>query len=256
MARNDKPKASTAICGFDADNVVIRGKNLVDELIGRYSFTQLMLLQALGEEPDEKRLRIVDAVMVAIMEHGLVPSAIATRLTYYGAPESYQGAIAAGLLGVGQRYAGTASECGAILERIVAAPAAERESVALAEVEAHRAERRPVPGFGHPIHREQDRRVDRLLEFAGEVGVDGDYIEAMQLLEKSLQAATGKQLVTNISAAIAAVLGEAGIPASLMRGIVLTARCAGLVGHLHEEMSRPAAHDLWVGAQSSVDYEP
>jgi citrate synthase len=256
MTTNEKPGATTAICGFDADNVVIRGRNLVDELIGRYSFTQLMLLQALGEEPDDKRLRIVDAVMVAIMEHGLVPSAIATRLTYYGAPESYQGAIAAGLLGVGQRYAGTASECGTIIERIVAAPAAERQSVAVAEVEAHRAQRRPVPGFGHPIHRDEDRRVDRLLDFAEEVGVEGDHIAAMQLLEKSLQEVTGKKLVTNISAAIAAVLGEAGVPAPLMRGIVLTARCAGLVGHLHEEMNRPAAHELWVGAQERVDYEP
>lgn len=255
MAKENERRATTAICGYDSDNVVIRGRNLVDDLIGHVSFTELMLLQALGEPPDEQRLRIVDAVMVAIMEHGLVPSAIATRLTYYGAPESYQGAIAAGLLGVGQRYAGTASECGAILERIVAARAADRQSVAIAEVEAHRADRRPVPGFGHPIHREQDRRVDRLLEFASEVGVDGEHIEAMKLLENSLQEVTGRQLVTNISAAIAAVLGEAGIPASLMRGIVLTARCAGLVGHLHEEMNQPAAHELWVGAQERVDYE-
>ncbi len=244
--------ATTEICTFDADNILIRGKNLVDELIGQYSFTELFLLQALGSEPTELQSRIVDAVMVTIMEHGLVPSAIATRLTHYGAPESFQGAVAAGLLGVGDRYAGTAGECGAILERIVAAPEAERSATALAEVRAYRETRRPVPGFGHPIHHEQDRRVPRLVGFAEQAGAVGEHIAAMHHLESALAEVLGRRLVTNISAAIAAVLGEAGVPASLMRGIVLTARCAGLVGHLFEEMSNPAGHDLWVGAQKGV----
>ena len=255
MSSNDKPQGTTSICGYDADNILIRNKNLVDDLIGKYSFTQLMLLQTLGQEPSDAQRRIVDAVMVTIMEHGLVPSAIVTRLTHYGAPESFQGAVVAGLLGVGQRYAGTASECGAILERIAAAPDDQREATAIEEIKACREQRKPVPGFGHPIHKDEDRRVDRLIEVAVEIGVDGNVIAAMKQLEASLQQVTGKKLVTNISAAIAAVLGEAGIPAPLMRGIVLTARCAGLVGHLYEEMNNPAAHDLWVSAQAGVDYE-
>ena len=255
MNSNDKPQATTSICGFDADNILIRRKNLVDEVIGKYSFTQLLLLQAMGKEPSQAQRRIVDAVMVTIMEHGLVPSAIVTRLTHYGAPESFQGAVVAGLLGVGQRYAGTASECGAILERIVAAPDEQRTATAIEEINACREQRRPVPGFGHPIHKQEDRRVNRLIEVAIEIGVDGNVIDAMKVLESSLQQVTGKKLVTNISAAIAAVLGEAGIPAPLMRGIVLTARCAGLVGHLYEEMNNPVAHDLWVSAQAGVDYQ-
>lgn len=256
MSSNDERRATTSICGFDADNILIRKKNLVDDLIGKYSFTELMLLQALGKEPTDAQQHIVDAVLVTIMEHGLVPSAVATRLTYYGAPESFQGAVVAGLLGVGQRFAGTASECGEILERIVAVPPDDRSATAVAEVNACREKRKPVPGFGHPIHREEDRRVDKLIEVARGAGVDGQFIAAMELLESSLQEATGKQLVTNISAAIAAVLGEAGIPAPLMRGIVLTARCAGLVGHLYEEMHNPAGHDLWMSGQSGVDYQP
>lgn len=247
------PRARTAICAFDADNILIRGKNLVDDLIGQYSFTELFLLQALGMEPTERQCRIVDAVMVTIMEHGLVPSAVATRLTHYGAPESFQGAVAAGLLGVGDRYAGTAGECGAILERIVAAPDADRRDKALEEVRAYRKIRRPVPGFGHPIHHERDRRVERLIAVAEQAGADGDFIAAMWLLEEALLEVLEKKLVTNISAAIAAVLAEAGVPSSLMRGIVLTARCAGLVGHLHEEMNNPAGHALWTAAQEGVE---
>lgn len=245
--------ARTGICAFDADNVLIRGKNLVDELIGKVSFTELLFLQALGVMPTPTQSRIVDAVMVTIMEHGLVPSAVATRLTHYGAPESFQGAVAAGLLGVGDRYAGTAGECGAVLERIVAAPDAERREKALAEVHAYREISRPLPGFGHPIHQELDRRVDRLIEVSEQAGAEGEFIAAMRLLESALNEVLGKRLVTNISAAIAAVLGEAGVPSTLMRGIVLTARCAGLVGHLHEEMHDPAGHALWTGAQANVE---
>ncbi len=254
--KSGKKMATTAICSFDADNVLIRGKNLVDELIGKYSFTELILLQGLGKAPTETQSRIVDAVLVTIMEHGLVPSAIATRLTWHGAPESFQGAIAAGLLGVGDRYAGTASECGGILERIVATPESARKDKAIDEVRGYREGGRPVPGFGHPIHQEKDRRVDRLVEVAKDAGAGGKFIAAMRLLEAAANEVLGKKLVLNVSMAIAAVLAEAGVPSSMMRGIVLTARCAGLVGHLHEEMMNPAGHALWLAAQDGVDSDP
>ena len=133
-------------------------------------------------------------------------------------------------------------------------PGAERQEKALSEVRAYREIRRPVPGFGHPIHHDNDPRVARLVEVAEAAGADGEYIAAMRQLESSLQDVLGKPLVMNISAAIAAVLGEAGVPSKLMRGVVLTARCAGLVGHLFEEMNNPAAHEMWVAAQSAVDY--
>ena len=256
MGITDKRRATTSICGFDADSIKVRGRDLVDDLIGRVPFTEYLYLQATGRSPSPAEAAVVDAVMVTIMEHGLVPSAIVTRLTHYGAPESFQGAVAAGLLGVGDRYAGTAGECGAILERIVAANPEHRHETALAEVRRYREVKRPVPGFGHPIHTAHDPRVPRLVEVARDTGTGGEFIDAMNMLEKALREVTGKELVTNISAAIAAVLGEAGIPSSLMRGIVLTARCAGLVGHLHEEISNPAAHAMWEGAQDSVDYEP
>ena len=247
-------RGSTAICGYDADAINIRGQDLVNDLIGKVSFTEAWLLQALGKPPTALQLHIVDAVLVTIMEHGLVPSAIVTRMTAYGAPESFQGAIAAGLLGVGDRYAGTASECGAVLERIVTAN--DREAQALAEVRHYRQIRRPLPGFGHPIHRDGDPRVERLLTVCKDAGVAGDYIDAMYQIEKALAAELGKELVTNISAAMGAAMAEAGIPSAMMRGVVLTARCAGLVGHLIEELANPAAPAMWDGATAVVDYTP
>lgn len=247
-------RGNTSICGYDADNILIRGRNLVTDIMGHMSFTELLLLQALGKPPTPLQVRIVDAVLVTIMEHGLVPSAVVTRLTHYGAPESFQGAVAAGLLGVGDRYAGTASECGAVLERIVAA--ADQHTQAVEEVRHYRSIRRPVPGFGHPIHQALDPRVERLLEIVRDAGAEGTYMDAMTLLQDTLRAELGKPLVTNISAAMGAVMAEAGIPSAMMRGVVLTARCAGLVGHLFEEMGDPAAPALWDGAQHAVDYQP
>ena len=254
MSALDSNQATTAICGYDADNISIRGRNLVQDLIGKKTFTEALLLQALGTEPSELQVRVVDAVLVTIMEHGLVPSAIVTRLTHYGAPESFQGAIAAGLLGVGDRYAGTASECGEILERIVAA--GDPADQALTEVRAYRERKRPLPGFGHPIHHSLDPRVERLLAVCADAGAPGHYMAAMKQLESTLNRELGKNLVTNISAAIGAELAEAGIPSKMMRGIVLTARCAGLVGHLFEEMNNPIAPAMWEGAQEVIAYEP
>lgn len=251
----NKSAKKTSICGYDADNIVVRDKDLVNELIGQLNFTEMLLYQMLGQMPSAAQVAIVDAVMVTIMEHGLIPSAITARMTLYGAPESLQGAVAAGLLGVGDRFAGTASETAKLLERVVAAPEPERETVARQLVKELRQQKQPVPGFGHPVHKQADPRVARLLEVAQSTNTNGEYIHAMYLIETALEQELGKKLPTNISAAIAAVLCEAGVPAKIMRGIVLTARCAGLVGHLLEEMDFPAADAMWDAVQAAVPFE-
>ncbi|HTT01703.1 MAG TPA: citryl-CoA lyase [Steroidobacteraceae bacterium] len=251
-----KTVTRTALCGATADYIEVRGRDLVSELIGKLSFTEMFLFHLTGKKPGALQVAVVDAVLVAIMEHGLVPSAIAARLTLLGAPESYQGAIAAGLLGVGDRFAGTASQCAALLDRIVAAPAPEREALARGIVETYRRERRPLPGFGHPTHRSGDPRVPRLLEIARAHGAPGRYIEALRQLETALSQVLGHSLPTNVSSAIAVVLREAELPAEVTRGIVLTARCAGLVGHLLEEMHEPAAEAMWQAVERAVPYRP
>lgn len=245
--------AVTELCGVSADRIEVRGRDL-NELIGTLSFTEMFLLHLLGRPGSPLQLAVTDAVMVAIMEHGLVPSAVVARLTLLGAPESYQGAVAAGLLGVGDRFAGTASQCALVLDPIALAPEAERAERARATVEAFRRERKALPGFGHPIHRPADPRVARLLAVARAAGAPGRYILALGALESAVTAVLGRALPTNVSAAIAVVLREAELPAEVIRGVVLTARCAGLVGHLHEEQQRPAADDMWEAAERAVPY--
>lgn len=247
---------STRICAYDADHIMVRGKDLVKDLIGKLSFTELLLLHLSGTPPNSAQRAMVDAVMVTIMEHGLVPSAVVARLTHYGAPESLQGAVAAGLLGVGDRFAGTASETAALLDSVARAPEAQRAALADELVQALRERGQPVPGFGHPIHRGGDPRVARLLDVAREARCSGAYLAALALLESAVARISGKALVTNVSAAIAAVLLEAGVDARAIRGIVLTARCAGLVGHLLEEMDRPVAETMWRAVEREIRYDP
>jgi citrate synthase len=252
---SDKNKTTTKLCGYDQDNIMVRDKDLVNDLMGKVSFTEMLLLNLLGEIPSPVQTKIIDAVLVTIMEHGLIPSAIASRMTLFGAPESIQGAVAAGLLGVGDRFAGTASECADLLDQIVAATEDEKKNVAKSLVHTLREQKKPVPGFGHPIHKQLDPRVKRLIDITEQAGAKGEHIKAMYLLETCLEENLGKKLPTNISAAIAAALGEAGIPGKIMRGIVLTARCGGLVGHLLEEMEDPSAGVMWNAIEEVVTFE-
>jgi citrate synthase len=246
---------STRIAGYDADQITVRGKDLVRELMGKVSFSEMMLLQLTGRAPSRKQATILDAVLVTIMEHGLVPSAIVTRLTYYGAPESVQGAIAAGLLGVGDRFAGTASECAAVLEPLAAASRIKRASLARKLVKDYRERGRPIPGFGHTVHRTVDPRVTRLLHIVKAAGAKGEYLRALSALEGAVHKVIGKNLVTNVSAAIAVALAEAGVPAKAVRGVVLTARCAGLAGHVYEEAQSPVGAAMWKAVTDAVGYE-
>jgi len=252
---NDKSRKATRIAGYDADQITIRGKDLVRELMGKVSFSEMMLLQMTGRAPSRRQATILDAVLVTIMEHGLVPSAIVTRLTYYGAPESIQGAIAAGLLGVGDRFAGTASECAQVLEPLASASRLKRASLARKLVKEYRERGRPIPGFGHTVHRTVDPRVTRLLQIVKAAGAKGEYLRALAALEGAVHKVIGKNLVTNVSAAIAVALAEAGVPAKGVRGVVLTARCAGLAGHVYEESQSPVGAAMWKAVTDAVGYE-
>lgn len=251
---NSPSKPVTRLCYADPDRILVRGRDLCTELVGRMSFTQMMLFHLTGVSPSPQQVAIVDAVLITIMEHGLTPSAISARLTYLGAPETLQGAVAAGILGVGSRFAGTSGDCVALLQEIVNAPEDRRKTVAQAIVKRFREEKRQLPGYGHPVHKTADPRVARLVEIAREEGVAGRYVDAMYFLGETLNEMTGRNLVINASAAMGAVMAEVGIPLAVMRGLVIVSRAAGLVGHLFEEMQDPAATRIWSLAEEGIPY--
>jgi citrate synthase len=245
---------TTSLCTSTADDVFIRDKSLVNELIGRLSFTEMAFFLIQGREPSGAERAVVDACLVTLMEHGLTPSAISARLTYSSAPESMQGAVAAGLLGVGSVFAGTVEGCALLLDTIVSAGdpfevAAERV------VREHRAARRPLPGFGHPLHKPDDPRAARLLELFSELGIAGAHTRALHALGAAVDLVHGKHVTINATGAIAAGLADCGVPARIMRGFALISRCAGLVAHLCEEQEQPAMRALWEAGERAVLYD-
>ena len=210
----------------------------------------MILFQMLGRVPSIGEVVCIDACLVALMEHGLTPSAIAARLVYSSAPEAMQGAVAAGLLGVGGRFVGTVEGCAALVARIAAAPDAKRECLAIV-AEA----RGPLPGFGHDVHKPDDPRTPKLFAIARAQGVAGKHVAALEELGAALDAAKGRHITINATGAVAAVLADVGIPPEIMRGFALITRCAGLVGHIHEEQHAPAMRAIWSAAEEVVPYD-
>jgi citrate synthase len=244
---------TTAIATSTADDVFIRGKSLCQELIGHLSFTEMIYFQVLGRLPTAGQTRAVDACLVTLVEHGLTPSALATRLVYTSAPEAMQSAVAAGLLAVGSLFVGTTEGCGRLLQRIAGAVDMDAEARLVAG--EHRQARAAVPGFGHPVHRPDDPRSPRLLALARDAGVAGRHVAAVEALGRAVDEVNGRHITLNATGAVAALLGDCGVPSDILRGFALIARCAGLVGHVREEQERPAMLAIWQAAERAVPYD-
>ena len=244
---------TTKISHHTTDAIYVRGESLVDDLIGKLTFTEMMYFQMLGNKPTPAQAKILDAVLVTLMEHGITPSVIATRMIYDSCPEAVQAAVAAGLLAVGSTFIGTMEGCAKNLDEILKAPEGEAAR-AKAIAQRVRAAKQPIPGFGHPHHKPDDPRSPRLLAVAEEAGVPGNHIRALRLLAKEVDAAWGRHLTINATGAVAALLGEIGIPQEVMRGIAVVSRSAGLVGHIREEQLDPAARYMWDKLSEAVPY--
>jgi len=244
---------TTSLCTSTRDDVWIRGKSLCHELMGKVTFTELLYFQILGKMPSKPVVELVDACLVTLMEHGLTPSALTTRLVYSSAEEAMQSAVAAGLLCVGSRFVGTTEGAGALLERIVASGDVEGEARRVAT--EWKAEKKSLPGFGHPFHKPDDPRSIRLLALAHEKGVAGPHVAAVEALCRAVDATYGKHITLNATGAVAAVLGDCGVPRDILRGFAVIARAAGLVGHVREEQEKPAMRAIWEAGEKAVPYD-
>jgi len=247
---------SSAISASNADAIVVRGYDLCRELIGQITFTDHAWLLVTGSLPTPAQRRILDAALVAIAEHGLVPSVAASRMTLAAAPEAIQGAVAAGILGCGSVILGSAESAARFISGILTRESSRELSAAThsALTEAHKA-RQAIPGYGHPLHKRADPRVERLLAIAAEAGSAGRHVEVARLVEKLLPEVAGKPLVMNVSGAIAAVLLDAGFPLLAVKGIPILARTASLIAHLLEEQERPIGFILADAGASAIAYD-
>src|SRR6202171_6550449 len=148
-----------------ADRIVVRGHDLVAELIGKFSLGDIAFLELKGRLPTKQESIVFNAITVTLVEHGMTPSAIAARLTYFGSPESLQGAVAAGLLGMGDRFGGSAEAAARMLQEALqdAAPGADLRELAGTIVREHKASKKQIGGLGHPVHKEVDPRTPKLF---------------------------------------------------------------------------------------------
>jgi citrate synthase len=240
------------------DRIEVRGRDLTGDLMGRLSFTEYFHLLLTGREPTEEQRYFLDLLLVAIAEHGLMPTNVAARMTLAADPGSLQGAVAAGILGCGPVVLGTAEECARLLEAARQEVAAGRspETVAADVARGIRASGAKMPGFGHPLHRPLDPRAERILELADARGVSGPHVVLARAFRQGVADAWGKPLTMNVSLPIAAVLLDLGFPSSLVKAIPILARTAGLLAHLAEEQQEPIGFLLAGRAEEAIEYVP
>lgn len=249
--------SASAISSANEETILVRGRDLCKELIGHITFTDQVWLLVTGELPTAGQRRVLDAALVAIAEHGLVPSVQVSRMTLAAAPEALQGAVAAGLLGCGSVILGASEDAGRLLQEVVSRAEATNsiQSAATEVVREYKASQRHVPGYGHPLHKGYDPRARRLLEVGKEAGTAGRYTEAARAIDSVLPEISGKPLAMNVSAAIPAILLDAGYPLLALRGAPLLARTASLIAHLLEERSRPIGFVLSHAGASAIEYD-
>jgi citrate synthase len=239
------------------DRVEVRGRDLTGDLMGRLSFTEYFHLLLTGSEPTEDQRFFLDLLLVAIAEHGMMPTNVAARMTLAADPGSLQGAVAAGILGCGPVILGTSELCARLLEegraRVDAGEAPEHVGADLAR--DIRAKGGKLPGFGHPVHRPLDPRAERILELADARGVSGPNVALARALRDGAAEAWGRPLPMNVAMPIAAVMLDLGFPSAAVKAVPILARTAGLLAHLAEEQQQPIGFLMAAHAEEAISYE-
>mgnify|MGYP003136707119 CR=1 FL=1 len=258
MRIGKQDQAFTAIATSDADSITVRGYDLCNDLIGKIDFTDYFWLLVIGGKPTEAQRKMLDACLVAISEHGLVPSVQAARMTLAAGPDAWQGAMAAGLLGMGSVVAGSTEVSGQFLAQVMAkadADGTDLETAAIASLKELKAQRKKVPGLGHPQHSDGDPRANKLLAIADELGLTGRYIETLRVLAEHAPDIINRPLPINVSGAIPAVILDAGWPLEALKAVPLLARTAGLAAHLYEESLRSIGFIMSHQADIAISYD-
>jgi citrate synthase len=247
---SEGPGVVSHICQAYPDRVEVRGRDLTGDLMGRLTFTDYFYLLLTGQEPSDDERYFLDLLLVAIAEHGMMPTNVAARMTLAADPGSLHGAVAAGILGCGPVILGTSEDCAVLLERA-------HGGTPVREIAGEiRAARGKLPGFGHPVHKPLDPRAERILELADEKGVSGEYTALAREFRDAVHEAWGKPLTMNVAMPIAAVMLDLGFSSSTVKAVPILARTASILGHLAEERELPTGLALAWHAEEAVEYQP
>jgi citrate synthase len=227
--------------------IKVHGLDLCNEIVGVVDFGQMAFLEIFARLPNANEARMFNAMMVILVEHGITPSSLATRMTYCGAPEAVQASVAAGLLGLGSVFVGSLDNAAKMLQEALPEPAAPTDlaDLATATVDAYRSRREIIPGIGHPFHKPIDPRAPALFKVAKETGFSGRYVELMERIGSEAAKRYDRPLPVNVTGAMAAIASEFKLPWRMCRGLAVAARAVGLVGHIIEEMRQPMAEEIY-----------
>jgi citrate synthase len=257
------PRFPTSLGASDPDTITLLGRDLAADLMGKVGFGELALWLVTQRRPTPSQVRVFEAVLVALADHGFTPTAIAARLTYLSAPDSVQGALAAGLLGGGSRFLGVTEDAGRFLSGTLTAagqpfPADDKgwDALALAAVREARAAGKLIPGLGHPVHKVTDPRTPALIAIADEEGLRGPHLRLFEAIGRVHPRVLGRTLPLNGAGTCGAALADLGLPPDLLRGFALLARTAGLLGQLAEEQRRPVGMDVYLTVEHNTEYLP
>ena len=249
----------TSLGTSTADEIRLLGQDLTADLMGKVGFGELAFWLVALRRPTPSETRVFEAVLVALADHGFTPTAIAARLTYLSAPDSLQGALAAGLLGGGSRFLGVTEDCGAFLHEAlegqdVPVDDADWDALALSVVQKTKDAKRFIPGLGHPVHKVQDPRTPVLIGIAEEEGLHGPHLRLFEAIGRVHEQVLGRRLPLNGAGVCGAALADLGLPIELLRGFALLARAAGLLGQLAEEHRRPIGMDAYLTIDRNAVY--
>lgn len=253
---------ATALGASSLHRITLLGQDLADDVMGEVGFGELAFWLATQRRPSPGETRVFEAVLAALADHGFTPTAIVTRLTYLSAPDSVQGALAAGLLGGGSRFLGVTEDCGRFLHGVLATadelPTDDVgwDALALATVRREREAKRFVPGLGHHVHKEGDPRTPRLMQIATQEGVFGPHLSLFAAIGRVHPEVLGRTLPLNGAGVCGAALADLGLPLPLLRAFALLARTAGLIGQLAEELRNPVANDVFLSVDLNNEPVP
>lgn len=251
---SNRKSIRTDIAWSTPSTITVKGFDLCKDILGTLSLGDIAFLELTDRLPTARESVVFNAIAVTLVEHGLTPSAIATRMTYTGAPEAMQAAVAAGLCGLGSVFVGSMETAARMLQEALPdlSRKADFDQLARAIVERFHGRKQAIPGIGHPLHKPEDPRAPRLFQIAAENGFDGPYIKLMKRVAKEAEAVYGKSLPINATGAIAAIASELKLPWKIVRGVGVMARAIGLVGHILEEMREPMAREIKARAEEEA----
>jgi citrate synthase len=259
---SQQPTYRTGLGASDDDHIWLLGHDLGRDLLGQVTFGELAYWMITKRRPTEGQRALFEAVLIALADHGFTPTAITARVTLLSAPDSMQGAIAAGLLGGGSRFLGVTEDAANFLNGALAelddhpTDADGWDAVATQLVADTKAAKRFVPGLGHPVHKHGDPRTPVLFRLAREHGVFGPHLALFEAIGRTHPVVLGRTLPLNGAGVCGAVLADIDIPLGITRGVALLARCAGLLGQLAEELLDPIANDMYMNIDRNTEYVP